>query len=156
MKAAVFSDTHSCTALAIEAVRRCRPDLIIHLGDYVRDADTIRQEFPEIPMYSVRGNCDIAADAPDCDVVPMGPVKVFITHGHIYNVNYGDYSNLAYAAMEAGAKIAAFGHTHEAEYEELGGVIVLNPGTAGKGRQLTWATVEVFDNGGVAVDIKNL
>ena len=37
MKAAVFSDTHSNTALMLEAVRRCRPDAIIHLGDYERD-----------------------------------------------------------------------------------------------------------------------
>lgn len=156
MKAAVFSDTHSCTALAIEAVRRCRPDLIIHLGDYVRDADTIRQEFPDIPLYCVRGNCDIAADAPDSDIVPMGPVKVFITHGHNYNVKYGGCTNLVYAAMEAGAKVAVYGHTHEAEYDELGGVIVLNPGTAGKGRRLTWAVLQVSDNGGITVDIKNL
>lgn len=156
MKAAVFSDTHSCTALAVEAVRRCRPDIIIHLGDYVRDAETIHEEFPEIPLYSVRGNCDIAADAPDTDIVPMGPVKVFITHGHLYNVNYGDCSRLAYAAMEQGARLAAFGHTHEALYEELGSVKIINPGTAGKGRVLTWALVQVYDNGGIAVDIKNL
>ncbi len=156
MKAAVFSDTHSCTALAVEAVRRCRPELIIHLGDYARDAQTIHEEFPEIPMYSVRGNCDIGSDAPDTDVVPMGPVKVFITHGHLYNVRYGDCTRLVYAAMEAGAKIAAFGHTHEALYEEMGGLTVLNPGTAGMGRRLTWATIDVAENGGFAVDIKNL
>ena len=37
MRAAVFSDTHHNTAPMLEAVRRCRPDLIIHLGDHDRD-----------------------------------------------------------------------------------------------------------------------
>ena len=30
MKAAVFSDTHGVTSLMLEAVRRCRPDVMIH------------------------------------------------------------------------------------------------------------------------------
>ena len=58
--------------------------------------------------------------------------------------------------MEQGAKIAMFGHTHEADYEEIGGVKVINPGTAGAGRRLTWALVEVFDNGGIACEIRDI
>ena len=64
MKAAVFSDTHTNIALCLEAVRRCRPDVIIHLGDHDRDAQAIAQQFPDIPMYNVCGNCDIAPVAP--------------------------------------------------------------------------------------------
>jgi len=155
MKAAVFSDTHSNTALMVEAVRRTRPDMIIHLGDHARDTEILTLEFPDIPLYSVRGNCDIADDAPDTDIVPMGPVKAFITHGHLYNVNwYTD--NLVYAAQEQGAKIAMYGHTHAADSCEAGGVYVVNPGTAGKGRELTYAMVEVFPNGGIAVEIREL
>lgn len=156
MKAAVFSDTHTNTALMVEAVRRCRPDVIIHLGDHDRDTDILKVEFPEIPLYDVRGNCDFYPAAPDTDIVPLGPVKAFITHGHMYNVDYDRLDSLVYAAQEQGAKIAMYGHTHRALYEEMGGVKVINPGTAGKGRQLTWALVEVFDNGGIACEIKAL
>ena len=156
MKAAVFSDTHMNTALMVEAVRRFRPDVIIHLGDHSRDTDILRLEFPELPLYSVRGNCDLASTAPDSDIVQLGPVKAFITHGHLYNVDYDRVDSLVYAAQEQGAAIAMFGHTHRALYEEVGGVQVLNPGTAGKGRTLTWALVEVFDNGGIACEIKPL
>ena len=155
MKAAVFSDTHSNTALMVEAVRRTRPDVIIHLGDHDRDTDILRREFPDTPLYSVCGNCDIGSTAPLTDIVPLGPVKAFITHGHAYNVNFG-VSSLVYAAQEQGAQIAMYGHTHQADYREIGGVQVLNPGTAGKGRTLTWALVTVFDNGGIACEIKNL
>jgi len=156
MKAAVFSDTHTSIALCIEAVRRCCPDVIIHLGDHDRDADQLRLEFPHIPMYNVCGNCDAAPSAPLRDVVQLGPVKAFITHGHLYNVEYDRLDSLVYAAQEQGAKLAMYGHTHRALQEEIGGVTVLNPGTAGKGRELTWALVEVFDNGGFICSIKPL
>ena len=157
MKAAVFSDTHSNTALMVEAVRRCRPDLIIHLGDHERDTEILRLEFPEIPLYNVCCNCDFATTAPTRDVVPLGPVKAFITHGHLYSgVRYDRLDSLVYAAMEARCQIAMFGHTHRATYEEIGGVKVINPGTAGQGRVLTWALVEVYDNGGITCEIRDL
>ena len=156
MKVAVFSDTHSNNELMLEAVRRCRPDAAIHLGDHDRDAVELRHEFPELPVYSVCGNCDLMPLAPEKDVVQLGPVKAFITHGHLYNVNYGRVDSLVYAAQEAGAQLAMFGHTHQAYYEQIGGVQVLNPGTAGRGRELTWALVEIFDNGAIACEIRKL
>ena len=156
MLAAIFSDTHGSTALMLEAVRRFRPDVLVHLGDYSRDAESLRREFPELPLYSVRGNCDIASTAPDFDTVPLGPVTAFITHGHIYGVDYGRLDSLVYAAQERGAALAMYGHTHRALYEEQGGVQLLNPGTAGKGRELSFALVRVFDNGGVVCEIKPL
>ena len=155
MKVAVFSDTHTNTARMVKAVRQTKPDAIIHLGDHQRDTLCLQEEFPEIPLYCVRGNCDISSDAPDKAVVQLGPVKAFLTHGHLYNVTWSTDS-LVYAAMEAGCNIAMFGHTHVPENTEFGSVKVLNPGTAGKGRNLTYAVVEIFDNGGIAVEIKDL
>ena len=138
-----------------EAIRKVRPDVVIHLGDHDRDAECLRYEFPEIALYTVRGNCDMATSAPDSDIVPLGCVKAFITHGHIYSVNYG-FDRLAYAALENGCKIAMCGHTHIAANEEIGSVKIVNPGTAGKGYKLTYALVEVFDNGGIACEIRDL
>ena len=60
------------------------------------------------------------------------------------------------AAQEAGAQLAMFGHTHQVYYEQIGGVQVLNPGTAGRGRELTWALAEIFDNGAFACEIRRL
>ena len=154
MLAAVFSDTHSDTALMVEAVRRVRPDLVIHLGDHERDTAVLRQEFPHIPLYAVRGNCDLASSAPETELVPLGPVKAFITHGHLYSVDRGPDS-LVYAAQEQGAQLAMYGHTHRADYRQVGGVQVLNPGASG-GFRPSWALVRVFDNGGIACEIKPL
>lgn len=156
MKAAVFSDTHTNTTLMLEAVKRTRPDVIIHLGDHERDTAVLKEEFPDTPLYSVAGNCDFAPSVPLVDIVPLGPVKAFITHGHLYNVEYRQLDSLVYAAQEQHAQLALYGHTHIPLYEELGGVKIINPGTAGKGRKLTWALIEVFDNGGIACEIKDL
>ncbi len=155
MKAAVFSDTHSNTALMVEAVRRYRPDVIIHLGDHERDTEILRREFPEIPLYAVCGNCDIGSTGLLADVVPLGPVKAYITHGHLYNVDWS-VDSLVYAAQEQNCQLALYGHTHRADSQEIGGVKVVNPGTAGQGRKLTWAWITVFDNGGIAVEIRPL
>lgn len=156
MKAAVFSDTHRNTRLMLEAIGRCRPDMVIHLGDHDSDAEDIRRAYPEIPLFNVCGNCDFAATAPETDIVPMGPVKAFITHGHLYNVKYIGPDRLAYAAMEQGAKIAMFGHTHVPMQKQLGDVLIINPGSAGKGRPSTWALVEVTDDGQISCSINEL
>ena len=155
MKVAVFSDTHTNTARMRDAVRRESPDAIIHLGDHDRDTLCLKEEFPEIPLYNVCGNCDFSPTAPTKRVVRLGPVKAFLTHGHLYRVDWSTDS-LVYAAMEEGCKIAMYGHTHVPENTEFGGVQILNPGTAGKGRKLTYAMVEIFENGGIACEIRDL
>ena len=119
------------------------------------DAEALRRTFPELPLHVVRGNCDILGNTPERLVIELGPVKAFCTHGHLYSVDWS-FDYLVYAAQEAGAKLALCGHTHEAANLEIGGVQVLNPGTAGKGRTLSCGLVTVFDNGGIACEIRPL
>ena len=155
LRIAVFSDTHGNTAPMLTAARQEKPDVLIHLGDHDRDALVLREEFPDTPLYSVCGNCDLMPLAPEKLVVQLGPVKALLTHGHIYNVSRWQADSLVYAAQEAGAQIAMFGHTHRAVNDQLGGVTLLNPGTAGKGADLSWALVTVFDNGAISCEIKH-
>lgn len=155
-KAAVFSDTHGSVALAIEAITRWKPDIIIHLGDYVRDAAVIKERFPEIPMVSVRGNCDIGVkDTPLENLMWIGGTKVLMCHGHEYDVKWA-LTSLYYAAAEQGAQLALFGHTHIAVNDDFGGIRLVNPGTAGAGRKSTWAKLIFDDNGEYSVSIENL
>ena len=156
MKVAVFSDTHGVTAPMADAVQRCRPDVLIHLGDHDRDTAVLLKRFPEIPLYSVAGNCDLASMAPNVLTVSLGPVRAFLTHGHLYKVNFGHVDSLVYAAEEAGCTLALFGHTHTPFHQDIGGVKVVNPGTAGKGRNLTWALLNIYDNGGMAAEMRDL
>ena len=154
IRAAVFSDTHGNTEPMLRAARQAGADVLIHLGDYDRDALLLREAFPDTPLYSVCGNCDLMPLAPERLGVELGPVKAFLTHGHLYSVSAWQADSLVYAAQEQGAQLALFGHTHRAVYEILGGVTLVNPGTAGKGRELTWALVTVFDNGAIHCEIK--
>ena len=58
MKLLILSDSHREMEYMRDAVRRERPDAVIHLGDLVPDADRLAEEFPGLPVLSVRGNCD--------------------------------------------------------------------------------------------------
>lgn len=142
MKIAVFSDSHGNTQAMICAVREYCPGLIIHLGDYTRDADKLSKEFPDIPMRSVRGNCDIGSLSAEADRFEVEGVEVFITHGHRYSVKLG-LDRLLNAAHFSGAALALFGHTHKAAYFETGAMQALNPGAAGDPRNPTYARIEI-------------
>ena len=156
IKAAVFSDTHGNNFPMLEAARTSGADVLIHLGDHDRDAQLLRQVLPDTPLYSVCGNCDCSPLSPTTMTVQLGPVKAFLTHGHLYNASPWHLDSLVYAAEEQGANMALFGHTHKAAWEELGGITLINPGTAGKGPELTWALVTVFDNGAISCEFYKL
>lgn len=129
LKIFVFSDSHGRLTPMMEAIRGGRPDRIFHLGDCVPDAEAVKQEFPEIPMENVPGNCDYGAAGPVTKVMELEGKRILMTHGHRYGVKSG-YLRAVYAAKEQQAAILLFGHTHRAECFQEEGVWVLNPGAA--------------------------
>ena len=152
MQLAVFSDTHGNIEPMCAAIRAWQPDMVLHLGDYVRDAQTLRERFPDLDLRRVRGNCDVGMrDEPEKLSLNLEGVEIFATHGHIYNVKYG-LDSLRNAAWFSGAKLCLFGHTHQRLYLELGGIRFLNPGTAGQGYELTAARI-IIENGTAACRI---
>ena len=156
MKIAVFSDTHGSAARMLRTVGELRPDAVVHLGDYERDADCLEREYPEIPLYRVCGNCDMAPRSPQELVAEFGLVRALLCHGHRYAVDWGRLDSMVYAAQEKGCSLVLYGHTHRAENTEIGGVKLVNPGTAGLGSARSFALVTVFENGGVAAEIRPL
>ena len=123
MKILVLSDSHREEAPMLAAVRQERPDALVHLGDHANDARALAEEYPLLPLVTVKGNCDFATDAPDGTVI-------FAVHGHRYHVKNGLLS-LRYAALEQGAHIVLFGHTHCPYCEYRDGLWLLNPGACG-------------------------
>ena len=59
MKLLILSDSHGEQEFMQLAVRRERPDAVIHLGDHCADADRLAEEFCGLPVLSIRGNCDL-------------------------------------------------------------------------------------------------
>ena len=142
MLLAVFSDTHGHTRPMFETVRRVKPDAVCHLGDFARDAEALEAAFPALDVRYVRGNCDLGAFAPDKLTPVWQGVRIFMTHGHLYNVKF-TMQPLLNAGGFSEAQLVLYGHTHLPDWQEHGGVQFLNPGSAGQGRQLSYALVEL-------------
>ena len=141
MRIAVFTDSHGDVKPMAAIIEREHPDLILHLGDYARDAEELVRRFPAMDIRYVRGNCDYGSDAEDVLLPVAEGVRILMTHGHRYNVKYTLHS-LANAAHFSGARLALFGHTHQSEYKQMGDVCLFNPGAAGAGGH-HWGLVTV-------------
>lgn len=152
---AIFSDTHGETEKMKKTVREVNPDLIIHLGDYDRDVRGLRKEFPSTPVCVVAGNCDYGSQEPEEGVLTIGDIRVFVTHGHHYEV-HDNTEGLVRAAIEQKCQIALYGHTHIPDCRKIQDVKVVNPGSAGIGRKLTWALLTIMGVGSYSVDIKQI
>ena len=130
MRVLVLSDTHRNMARVVALMKEIKNeiDIIIHLGDNTEDAEFIRRHY-NLPVYNVSGNCDSDISVPEDDLVFCGKKKIFITHGHRYGVKYGVTDNVIYRAMEAGADVCLFGHTHIPMHGNISGIEVMNPGS---------------------------
>lgn len=131
MKILVLSDTHGHTSKAEKAIKANREvDLIIHLGDYFRDAQKLSATFPEIPIEYIYGNSDfmIENNVPAEKIIEVCGKRIFLTHGHRYSVKW-DYERLISKAQEQNADILLFGHTHIPELIVNDRFYLLNPGS---------------------------
>lgn len=127
----VISDTHG----NVEDLRRVianydNLDLVIFLGDGVKDVYKIRVDFPEIPFEIVAGNNDWFSSEPIEKLLMLEDKKIWIAHGHTYQVKQST-KNLIAKAHSMGADAVFFGHTHLADefYDQQ--LLVLNPGSLG-------------------------
>lgn len=128
MKIFVISDTHGKTSKVQEVWEKLtNVDLVIHLGDYEKDAKRLEKIF-ETEVISVKGNMDGSYSKEDYKILETEYGKIFLTHGHMENVKTSPL-NLVYRAQELGCKAALFGHTHQAAYEEINGIYLVNPGS---------------------------
>ena len=103
-------------------------DFIVHLGDGAGDLREVMREYPE-KTYLLKGNCDAYNWQEECVIEAEG-ISILCCHGHKYGVKSG-LSRLAYRAKELGCEVALYGHTHRASIDEVGGVMCINPGSAG-------------------------
>jgi putative phosphoesterase len=134
----IISDTHGL--LRPEAERRLAGvDHIIHGGDIGR---------PEIvaalrriaPLTAIRGNVDTAgwaADYADTEIVHLAGRTIFVLH---------DLKSLHADLGALGVEVVISGHSHVPKVETVGGVLYLNPGSAGRRRfrlPITLATLDI-------------
>lgn len=146
MKLLVGSDTHGNIRDLARAVEREQPDLICHLGDYVRDGKRLQELFPHIPLEQVPGNCDFPATAGAERLLQIEGHTLLLCHGHTFGVKRS-LLQAYYAAVERQAELLLFGHTHRALCQQKEGVLLFNPGTAGgRGAVCSYGVIELNQN----------
>lgn len=122
----VISDTHGLLREeAVEALAGVGS--IVHAGDV--DSPEILERLERIaPVKAVRGNVDHgswAAQLPTTRVVEEGGRQLYVLH---------DPDDLDLDPAAAGFDVVIHGHTHRTRNERIGGVLYLNPGSAGPQR----------------------
>jgi putative phosphoesterase len=129
MKILLFSDSHGYTLNMVKAAKKYNDvDMIIHLGDFLKDIIKLGEEIKKPKYEFVPGNNDWTKDYPSEKLILAEGKKIFITHGHLYNVK-NDYKRIISKGMDLKADAVFFGHTHKTEefyYEKM---MVLNPGS---------------------------
>ena len=85
MKILVLSDSHSALSFMRQCIEKLKPDCVIHLGDHYDDGQAMAEEYPQLLMYQVPGNCDKYRCPPfvqEMLVKRIGGVEFYMTHGH--------------------------------------------------------------------------
>ena len=156
MKVCVFADSHGFIGNMIAAIELEEPDLCFFLGDGDRDITEVAGRFPDIPFNIVRGNCDLWSNESSTITCEIEGVRIFATHGHLSYVkqDFG-YETLISQALDAGADLVLFGHTHRQYLSETYGLTLLNPGTIGRGYYPTYAVLLIND-GKFSAELKTI
>lgn len=145
MKILLFSDSHGYMQHMTRMINKHKDiDMVIHLGDMVRDAMKLKELYPGIRVEIVRGNNDWMQEYPPEKLLELDGKKILITHGHVYNVKY-DYHRIVYKGKATGADAVFFGHTHQAEEFFSDGMLVLNPGSIGASAQTSNPTCSLVE-----------
>jgi hypothetical protein len=122
----VISDTHGL--LRPQALRALEgSDLIVHAGD-VGDRKILEALKTIAPVFAVRGNVDTeewAQALPETEVIETDPATIYVLH---------DVHALDLDPAAAGFHVVVSGHSHKPGHTERGGVLFLNPGSAGPRR----------------------
>ena len=128
MKIAVISDSHyNENSIKLIENQLKDIDILLHCGDGAPDVNYIKNFFYG-EIYAVRGNCDITSEYPIERIIEIKDKKIYITHGHMYNVK-SEYNTIFYKGKEVNADIVLFGHTHKAMISNYENLIIMNPGS---------------------------
>ncbi|GAB6388603.1 metallophosphoesterase family protein [Stutzerimonas marianensis] len=126
MRIGVISDTHGLLRPEATALLQdC--DRIIHAGD-IGKPDVLSALRALAPLDAIRGNVDSdgwAEDLPEHLDLQVGGVRIHVTH---------DLKAMTLDPAIEGFDVVISGHSHQPKIEEIGGVLYLNPGSAGRRR----------------------
>jgi len=118
-------------------------DHIIHGGDIGRH-DIIAALRRIAPVTAIKGNVDTddwAIEYSDTELVRLAGRSIFVLH---------DLQALRVDPIALSINVVVSGHSHVPKVEMMGGVLYLNPGSAGRRRfrlPITLATLDITPDG---------
>lgn len=126
MRVGLISDTHGLLRPdALDFLAGC--DYIVHGGD-IGNAAILERLAGIAPLTVVRGNNDTGSWAnsiPATALLQLGSVTLYAVH---------DIKEIDIDPVAAGVRIVVSGHSHRPSSAERGGVLYINPGSAGRRR----------------------
>jgi putative phosphoesterase len=126
MRVGLISDTHGLLRpQALDFLRGS--DHIIHAGD-ITGPEILPPLQAIAPLTVVRGNNDRGAWAgaiPETALLRIGPGAIYVIH---------DLKELPIDPAAEGVRVVVSGHSHKPVCTERGGVLYVNPGSAGRRR----------------------
>lgn len=143
-KILVVSDSHADYWRLREAIEKePQAKLVFFLGDGAREAERLKQEYPDRFFHLVQGNCDWGSDLPEGVADEVEGYRIYACHGHTHYVKYGTADLLAYA-REQNFDIVLYGHTHNPDTNYADGVQLFNPGSIREGN---YGVIDLAKNG---------
>lgn len=128
MRALVLGDSHGVLDFALRAVKEAgKVDFLLHTGDFYRDGIQLAAA-TGIPSRTVAGNSDGRSEGPGEEVVELNGRKILLTHGHRLGIKFS-LVKLVARGLELGADAVIYGHTHAANIEREGRLLLFNPGS---------------------------
>lgn len=157
---AVISDTHgkSLDVLPQEIYDEVvAADIVVHCGDFDRLPllNQLRQVSKRfIGVYGNIDSIDIRAELPQKAVFEVEGRRIGVIHPHWGGPPFGIEEAIAREFEDV--DMILFGHTHDACYQTIEGVIFLNPGQAYRSfREPASVGIVTVGPGGIQADIKS-
>jgi uncharacterized protein len=146
LRVGLIADTHGL--LRPEAAAFLRgSDLIVHAGD-ICDQGVLDALRAIAPTIAVRGNNDGGAWADalrESEWIEVGALVLYAIH---------DIAAIDFDLEAAGVRIVVSGHSHRPSAEERGGVLYVNPGSAGPRRFRLPISIAELTVDGSAVSVR--
>jgi putative phosphoesterase len=126
MRIGIISDTHGLLRPEVTE-RLAAVHYVIHAGDIGRP-EVISELRKIAPITAIRGNIDSgewATEYPHTALVKLGGRSIYVLH---------NLKELGLDPTAAGIDVVVSGHSHRPKIATVGGVVYLNPGSAGPRR----------------------
>jgi len=150
MRIGVVGDIHGNLTGLKEALREMKKiDLLLFTGDGVREIREISNELA-VSITGVKGNCDFVSNYPEKQFFQIEQYKIFLTHGHLYEVKQG-LTRIRLAAQEERVNLIIFGHTHERLIDFEKGVNLFNPGALSRERAYQGSSYGMIEINGTEI-----